>query len=117
MKENRIIKLPVFKTMFAPVAQKAWKCDLCKQPVEVGNRYIHYINRKVDRIINYRFHRECFKMVEAYCEAKEETEFTPRKVMNWIRKELCKACEKLSNDCNPKECKRIAVAIKFLKKK
>ena len=114
MREDRVIKLPVFKTMVVPVAQKAWKCSLCKQPVEVGKRYTHYINRKPHEIINYRFHNQCFSMVQAYCEEKRRATFTPRSVANWVRKKYCEPCGK--DGCDIKDCKLIQVATKFLKK-
>ena len=114
MRSDRIIKLPVFKTMVVPVARKAWKCHLCKQPVEVGKRYTHYVNRKIDKIINYRFHNQCFMMVNAYCREKKRTSFTPQSVAKWIRQKYCEPCGK--EGCNIKDCMKILAAIKFLKK-
>ncbi len=115
MRDDRVITLPVFKTMVVPVAQKAWKCSLCKDPVKVGERYTHYINRKPHEIINYRFHNECFAMVTAYCAETKKTTFTPKTVANWVSKKFCEVCGK--GECKPRECPKILVAIKFLKKR
>ena len=111
MKPDRVIKLPVFKTMFIPIARKAWKCNLCKERVEIGKRYTHYINRKPHEIISYRFHNECFAMVSAYCEEKHRSTFTPRSVANWIKTKYCEPCGK--EGCNIKDCKFIQTAIKY----
>lgn len=114
MKDDRVITLPVFKTMVTPVALKAWKCDLCKEPVEVGERYTHYVNRKPHEIIHYRFHTECFHMVMAYCEANKKANFTPRTVANWVRRKFCEGCN--GTDCTIHECKKIRSWLKIFRK-
>ena len=100
--------------MFNPVAQKAWKCSLCKEPVIVGKRYIHYIDRRVHEIINYRFHHECFGIVHAFCWAKQVTEFTPVKVRNWAKKEYCMKC---GEGCTPHPCDRLKAVVSHLPKR
>ena len=109
MRENRVIKLPVFRALFNPVARKAWKCNLCKMPVNVEERYVHYIDRRPHEIINYRFHNECFMIVEAYCKERNRTSFTPRTVANWATKTFCMNCTK---ECTFHPCKRILIAVK-----
>ena len=109
MKPDRVIKLPVFRTMFRPVARKEWKCDICKKPVEIERRYTHYIDRQPHKIINYRFHNECFGIVVAYCMDKDVTIFTPTKVRNWAHKRFCERCK---NECQLHRCKRIENALK-----
>lgn len=111
----RVIKLPVFKTMFMPVARKAWRCNLCKQRVEVGKRYVHYIDRRPHEIINYRFHHECFAIVTEYCRDRKRPNFTPRTVNNWVRKKYCEPCGK--EGCSIRDCALIHAATKNRKKK
>ena len=111
MRENRVINLPVFRTMFMPVARKEWKCNICKMPVEKNKRYVHYIDRRPHEIIRYRFHIECFSMVEAYCKEKNKTSFTPRTVQNWAKKTFCENC---NEDCSIHNCKRIEGAVKMI---
>ena len=113
MRPNRVIKLPVFRTMFQPVAQKAWVCNICKQPVEIGRRYVHYIDRRTHEIINYRFHSECFGLVEAYCKAKGKTSFTPTTARNWAKKTFCDMCKE---QCPYPRCKGIESAVKTILK-
>lgn len=109
MREDRVIKLPVFRTMFKPVARKAWKCDICKELVDVGDRYIHYIDRRPHKIINYRFHTECFQTVIAYCALNKRSSFTPITVRNWAKKTFCTRCTK---ECSMKDCKHLYSAMK-----
>lgn len=111
MRNDRIIKLPVFRAMFTPVARKAWKCNLCKAPVEVGDRYVHYIDRRPREIISYRFHKDCFKIVEAYCQTRHRTSFTPRSVYSWATKAFCGRCQE--EGCKLKPCAKIIAEIKF----
>ena len=114
MRENRVIKLPVFRTMFLPVARKAWKCNICKKSVEIGRRYVHYIDRQPHKIINYRFHPECFKMVEAYCTVNSKTSFTPTTVRNWLKKTYCEPCKE---ECELHPCKKLESVISVILKK
>ena len=109
MKPDRVIKLPVFRTMFCPVAQKEWKCCICKEPVEIGKRYVHYFDRRVHEIKDYRFHMECFGIVEAYCAERKRNAFTPVTVRKWALNRFCMYCP---NDCALHPCKRIESAIK-----
>lgn len=111
MKPNRVIKLPVFKTLIIPVARKEWKCNLCKERVEIGKRYTHYVNRRPHEIINYRFHNECFMMVMAYCNEKKRSTFTPQTVAKWIRSKCCDACGE--QDCSIRECPKVKAVTKF----
>ena len=116
MRKDRIIKLPVFRTMVIPIARKAWKCSLCKQPVSIGERYIHYIDRRTHEIVRYRFHYDCFEIVKGYCVAKERTSFTPRSVQNWALKAFCENCPEKDIGCKLGPCKRILTAIKYKRK-
>ena len=112
MKADRVIKLPVFRTMFTPVARKAWKCSLCKTPVEIGDRYVHYIDRRAHEIVNYRFHKTCFNMVEAYCIMTKSTSFTPSKVRNWVKKAYCE-----DENCAVFPCKKLESVMSVILKK
>ena len=114
MRPDRVIKLPVFRTMFCPVAQREWKCCICKQPIEKGRRYIHYFDRRVHDIKDYRFHMECFRIVEAYCKTRNRTAFTPITVRKWAMKEYCEKCHE---DCELHNCNRIQSALKVILKK
>ena len=109
MNPNRVIKLPVFRAMVCPVAKREWTCAICKEPIEEGARYAHYFNRQVHVIKDYRFHMECFGIVEAYCIEKNTTEFTPLKVRNWANKTFCEECKE---ECPLHRCKRVDSAIK-----
>ena len=111
MRPDRVVKLPVFRTMFFPVAQKAWKCDLCKEPVEVEKRYVHYFDRRTHEIINYRFHRECWDIVQAYCLSNKVQTFTPLKARNWVKREFCVHCP---NECAPHPCNQLMAVIGHL---
>lgn len=117
MRDDRVIKLPVFRTMVSPVARKAWKCNLCKTNVDIGSRYVHYIDRRAHEIISYRFHKECFAMVETYCAVRHRPTFTPRSVQNWANKTFCERCPKKDEGCKLNPCKRILTAIKYTPKK
>ena len=114
MRENRVIKLPVFRTMFKPVARKPWKCDICKERVAEGQRYIHYIDRRVHKIIHYRFHDECFLCVTAYCKARKRSTFTPPTVRKWVKAEICSTCP---TPCEKCRCKAIESACKLTMKR
>lgn len=115
MKENRVIKLPIFRTIMNPVARKEWKCALCKERVTLGERYIHYIDRRAHEIIRYRFHADCFTIVEAYCKTKQRTNFTPRTVQRWVMKNFCKPCGK---ECQLKPCAKMkAIATTLVRKR
>lgn len=114
MKPDRVIKLPVFRTMFCPVAQREWKCCICKEPIEKGHRYIHYFDRRIHEIKDYRFHIECFRIVEAYCKERKRTTFTPVTVRNWAIKRFCNECK---NGCALHRCKPIESATKVILKK
>lgn len=109
MRENRVIKLPVFRTMFQPIARKEWKCHLCKETVEVGKRYIHYIDRQPHKIISYRFHIGCFGIVMAYCAEKHRKNFTPITVRKWAEKTFCEPCKE---ECSLHPCDRITAKTK-----
>ena len=109
MKPNRVIKLPVFRTMVCPVAKRERKCAVCKGTIETGTRYVHYFDRRISEIKDYRFHMECFGIVEAYCAEKKRTSFTPVTVRNWAIKTFCNTCK---NDCPFHCCKRIESAVK-----
>lgn len=93
MRSDRVIKLPVFHVYFRPVARKEWKCTLCKQKVHVGERYVHYFDRRTHEILDYRFHPDCFTVVEAYCIEKRRTTFSPRSVIMWAKKGFCAKCQ------------------------
>ena len=109
MKQNRVITLPVFKTIVKPVAKAEWTCALCKQPIDKGMRYTHYFNRKPHEIIDYRLHNECFDVVIAYCAEKHRTTFTPRSVANWVRTKFCNDCKM---GCGKLRCKKIEASVK-----
>ena len=104
MREDRVVKLPVFRTMFHPVAQKEWKCCICHNPVTIGERYTHYVDRRAHEIIHHRFHDNCFMMTEAYCAQRNKTSFAPRGVRTWFKSNLCKDCGK---GCDLYPCSKI----------
>ena len=109
LKPNRVIKLPVFRTMFHPVAQKEWKCCICHRPIEKGKRYTHYIDRRVHEIIHSRFHDACFMMTEAYCLQRDRKEFMARSVRNWLINNHCKEC---GQGCQLYPCEKIMKWVK-----
>ena len=104
MRENRVIKLPVFRTMIHPVARKEWICCICKQPVALGERYTHYVDRRVHEIIHHRFHDDCFLITEAYCAQRHRREFKPGSVRSWLTNNHCKSCKE---DCELHACPKI----------
>ena len=104
MKSDRVIKLPVFRTMFLPVARKERKCCICKEPIEVGSRYVHYFDRRVHEIKDYRFHVPCFDIVTAYCKDTDRTSFSPATVRKWLMRRFCEPCGK---GCKTINCKLI----------
>ena len=109
MRPDRVIKLPVFRTMVRPVARKDWKCNICKERVTIGERYTHYIDRRAHEIINYRFHNECFGIVEAYCTERKRTSFTPQTVRKWALKTFCESCKE---DCPLHACTMVNEGVK-----
>ena len=109
MRENRVIKLPIFRTMIHPVAQKDWKCCICRKNVTKGERYTHYVDRRAHEIIHYRFHDACFMMTEAYCAERGRTEFTPRYARQWFMNHHCKECGK---GCDLAPCAKIMAWVK-----
>ena len=114
MKPDRVITLPVYRTVISPIARKEWKCDLCKQPIKVGERYAHYFNRKPHEIISQRFHSDCFAMVMAYCAEKKRGTFSPRSVVTWIVNKFCVPCGQAN--CNVGNCDKLKAFAKFFKK-
>ena len=114
MKSDRVIKLPVFRTMFLPVARKERKCCICKEPIEVGSRYVHYFDRRVHEIKDYRFHVPCFDIVTAYCKDTDRTSFSPATVRKWVKKTYCEPCGK---ECQVPYCRMIEASVKNILKR
>ena len=107
-------KRKLYKTTFhttnTPFARKAWTCDLCGEPVPLGERYVKYTWRQTARIDTLNFHPVCWSVVKAYCKDNDTNIFSVEYVNDW-RKER-KVCKQCTEDCHIGSCQKIAKTVR-----
>ena len=103
---------PTFHTTNAPIARKGWKCSLCGEPVQTGERYVRYTWRKETEIDDLPYHPECWAIIRFYCKMTGETMFSAEAVHAWLKtRRHCKTCKEA--ECHMSRCEKLKKWVKF----
>ena len=102
-----------FFTSTYPKARKEYKCDLCGQKIEKGEKYHRYSGKYDGDLFDDKYHLICQKIINAYCEASTEGEYTNDEIYDWLRDDYCPDCAMYAND----ECEDYPLSCPYIRKK
>lgn len=82
-----------FQNYSEPIARKDYKCFLCGEEIHTGEKYVRFSGKYDGIMFDHKFHLLCSRMIEEYCRANDETEYTEDSVFEWVQETFCYDCE------------------------
>ncbi len=81
-----------------PTARKEHKCDLCGGMIKIGEKYIRCNGMYDGEFFDSKHHVDCMGIIEKYCRAHEDNEYTADAIEDWIWDRVCADCVHGSED-------------------
>ena len=104
--------LEFFNSTF-PKARKEYKCDLCGEKIEKGQKYHRYSGKYDGELFDDKYHCVCQKIINAYCDWASEREYTNDEIYDYLHDEYCLDCKKYEDD----ECVNNPLSCPFIREK
>lgn len=94
-------------------ARKVHKCDLCRQLINIGEKYNRQAGVNDGDFYDVCFHLHCENIISSYCAEDGDYEYTNDGVIDWMSDRYCYDC-KQKEDCD-RQVLRCEIAIKDFK--
>ena len=89
-------------------ARKVHKCELCRNQINVKEKYIRSAGVSSGDFYNNALHITCDYILDDYLNENDDSEFSWDEVMDWLRDKYCYKCGE-EEECvlNVYKCKKI----------
>jgi len=96
--ERTVLVMIEFSTTKKMKSRKQRKCSLCRETIEVGERYARYSGKYEGDFFDEKYHIGCYNLIGEYCLSTGENEYDDWCVMDWIADRVCSDCPKHHDD-------------------
>lgn len=101
-----------FSTSKQPIAKKPHICDLCLRTIQRGEKYERFSGLYNGDFFDQKLHLDCERLIDRYCRAMDDNEYTEDAVLDWLYDTICFDCEQghhKNDDCDVSvfDCERI----------
>lgn len=96
-----------------PKARKDYRCDLCGHLIRKGESYHRWCGKYDGDMFDLKYHKTCQKIINAYCEAQGDDEYSEDCILDWLRDEYCLDCKLYEDD----ECEEFPISCPHIRKK
>ena len=78
-----------FYTAQARRAKKEYVCDLCRDRIAAGKRYVRCSGKADGEMFDFKCHGGCSDIIDTYCAAMGVDEYDEPEIRDWLRGEVC----------------------------
>lgn len=81
-----------------PKARKEYQCDLCRQKIKKGEKYHRWCGKYDGDMFDDKYHLTCQEIINAYCLAMGDGEYSEECICDWLHDEYCLDCRHYEED-------------------